>query len=249
MEDSQQGLTATQVRAAGIEDWRQILGQIKARFRTGDFATGLALVNTIGEAAEAANHHPDITLTYTDVIVALRSHDVHGITGRDIELARQISRQAAELGIETDVSGLTQVELGLDTVAGHHLAPFYAALLGAELDQDEPIDASGQVPTCGGRNRPRKTHGGLSPSSRSRSGGTSTCGSRTTTVSVVCALCSRPAADWSAMPPRLPTGSSRTPTATDPASAHPPDAEPPCVLARQRTHPTIHLDVPQTVTR
>lgn len=147
MEDSQQGLTATQVRAAGIEDWRQILGQIKARFRTGDFATGLALVNTIGEAAEAANHHPDITLTYTDVIVALRSHDVHGITGRDIELARQISRQAAELGIETDVSGLTQVELGLDTVAGHHLAPFYAALLGAELDQDEPIDASGQVPT------------------------------------------------------------------------------------------------------
>lgn len=64
MEDSQQGLTATQVRAAGIEDWRQILGQIKARFRTGDFATGLALVNTIGEAAEAANpsprHHPHL---------------------------------------------------------------------------------------------------------------------------------------------------------------------------------------------
>ena len=147
MDDPQQGLTATQVRKAGIEDWRQILGQIKARFRTGNFATGLALVNTIGEAAEAANHHPDITLTYTDVIVALRSHDVHGITDRDIELARQISRQAAELGIETDISGLTQLELGLDTTAGQHLAPFYAALLGAELDQDEPTDAGGQVPT------------------------------------------------------------------------------------------------------
>ncbi|MEP7035454.1 MAG: 4a-hydroxytetrahydrobiopterin dehydratase [Actinomycetota bacterium] len=147
MVDPQQALTATQVREAGIEDWRQILGQIKARFRTGDFATGLALVNTIGKAAEAANHHPDITLTYTDVIVALSSHDVHGITDRDIELARQISRQAAELGIETDISGLTQLELGLDTTAGHQLAPFYAALLGSELDKDEPTDASGQVPT------------------------------------------------------------------------------------------------------
>ena len=147
MGDPQQGLTAAQVREAGIEDWRQILGQIKARFRTGDFATGLALVNAIGEAAEAADHHPDITLTFTDVIVALRSHDVNGITDRDIDLARQISRQAADLGIETDISGLTQLELGLDTVAGHQVAPFYAALLGAELDQDEPVDASGQVPT------------------------------------------------------------------------------------------------------
>ena len=147
MDDPQRTLTEIQVREAGIVDWRQILGRIKARFRTGDFATGLALVNMIGAAAEAANHHPDLTLTYTDVIVALSSHDVHGITDRDIDLARQISRRAAELGIEADVSGLTQLELGLDTVAGQRLGPFYAALLGADLERGEPVDASGQVPT------------------------------------------------------------------------------------------------------
>lgn len=147
MDDPQRKLTAMEVREAGIEDWRQILGRIKARFRTGDFATGLTLVNMIGKAAEAANHHPDITLTYADVIVAVHSHDVHGITDRDINLARHISRAAAELGIETDVSDLTQLELGLDTGAGQHLAPFYAALLGSELDRGEPVDASGQVPT------------------------------------------------------------------------------------------------------
>ncbi len=147
MADQQQTLTSTQVREAGIDDWRQVLGRIKARFRTGDFATGLALVNRIGAAAEAANHHPDITLTYTDVIVALSSHDQHGITRRDLDLARQISASAAELRIKADVSGLTQLELGLDTALGEQVAPFYAALLGAQIVRGEPVDSTGQVPT------------------------------------------------------------------------------------------------------
>ncbi|WP_375476475.1 4a-hydroxytetrahydrobiopterin dehydratase [uncultured Jatrophihabitans sp.] len=156
MTDQQQTLTAVQVREAGIDEWRQILGRIKARFHTGDFATGLALVNKIGAAAEVANHHPDVTLTYTDVIVTLSSHDVHGITSRDVELAQQISGHAAELGVEADVAGLTQLELGLDTAVGEHLAPFYAALFGAEVVRGEPVDASGQVPTVWWQN-PQET--------------------------------------------------------------------------------------------
>lgn len=143
----QDRLGEAQVREAGIDDWRQILGTIRARFRTGDFATGLALVNRIGEAAEAANHHPDVTLTFPEVIVTLSSHDVGGITSRDIDLARRISGIASQMGIETDVSGLTQLELGLDTAAGDRLGPFYAALLGGKLDNGEPVDPSGQVPT------------------------------------------------------------------------------------------------------
>lgn len=147
MTDPRERLSATQVREADLGDWRQILGRIKARFRTGDFATGLALVNRIGEAAEAADHHPDVVLTYGEVIVTLSSHDVRGITSRDLDLARQISRAAADLGVGADVSGLTQLELGLDTALGDRLAPFYAALLGGEVVEGEPVDASGQVPT------------------------------------------------------------------------------------------------------
>jgi 4a-hydroxytetrahydrobiopterin dehydratase len=147
MSDRSEKLSATQVREANLADWRQILGRIKARFRTGDFATGLALVNKIGAAAETADHHPDIQLTYSDVIVALSSHDVRGITTRDLDLARQISRHAAELGIRSAAAGLTQVELGLDTAVGVQLAPFYAALLGGEVEDGEPVDPSGQVPT------------------------------------------------------------------------------------------------------
>lgn len=147
MTEPRETLSATQVRDAGLADWRQILGRIKARFRTGDFRTGLALVNKIGAAAEAANHHPDIQLTYRDVIVTLSSHDVGGLTSRDLDLARQISGHAAELSVDSDASGLTQLELGLDTALGPQLAPFYAALLGGKVENGEPVDPSGQVPT------------------------------------------------------------------------------------------------------
>ena len=146
-DDPKQKLTADEVREApGLEDWRHLLTGIRARFRTGDFATGLALVDRIGAAAEEANHHPDISLTYPEVIVTLSSHDVGGITSRDLDLARQISGFAADLGAEADVSGLTQLEPGLDTSAPQPLGAFYAALLGGDVKNGEPVDPSGQVP-------------------------------------------------------------------------------------------------------
>ena len=147
MNEPREKLSAAQVRDAGLADWRQILGRIRARFRTGDFRTGLALVDRIGAEAEAANHHPDVQLTYSDVIVTLVSHDVGGITARDLDLARRISGHAAGLGIDADTGGLTQLELGLDTARGPQLAPFYAALLGSTVKDGEPVDPSGQVPT------------------------------------------------------------------------------------------------------
>jgi 4a-hydroxytetrahydrobiopterin dehydratase len=146
MSDPKQKLTAEQIREAGLDDWRHLLTGIRARFRTGDFATGLALVDRIGAAAEEAGHHPDISLTYPEVIVTLSSHDVGGITSRDLDLARQISGFAADLGAEADVSGLTQLEPGLDTSAPERLGAFYAALLGGDVENGEPVDPSGQVP-------------------------------------------------------------------------------------------------------
>ncbi|GAA5123224.1 hypothetical protein GCM10023339_42750 [Alloalcanivorax gelatiniphagus] len=144
--DPKARLTHDEILAAGLDDWRKVLNRLKARFRTGDFATGVALVDRIGAAADEADHHPDVSLTYPEVIVTLSSHDVRGITSRDIDLARRISAFAAELGAEADVSGLTEVEPGLDTAAPERLGGFYAALLGGDLADGEPVDPSGQVP-------------------------------------------------------------------------------------------------------
>ncbi len=89
----------SQVRAEGLEGWRVEDGALRARFRTKRFATGLRLVNRIGEAAEEANHHPDLDLRYPHVDVTLASHDVGGLTARDVRMARTISALAAGEGV------------------------------------------------------------------------------------------------------------------------------------------------------
>jgi 4a-hydroxytetrahydrobiopterin dehydratase len=146
--DPRRKLTSQEVReASGLDDWRHLAGGIRARFRTGDFATGLALVDRIGVAAEEADHHPDILLTYPAVTVTLVSHDVGGITTRDLDLARRISGFAAQAGVTADTSGLTEVEPALDATAPERLGAFYAALLGGELDDSgDWVDPTDQAP-------------------------------------------------------------------------------------------------------
>lgn len=102
MQDPAQRLSASDIDDAGLTDWRHADDTLMARFRTGSFATGLQLVERIGASAEAVNHHPDVLLTYPAVTVTLTSHDVGGITIRDLRLARTISEHAADMGLVAD---------------------------------------------------------------------------------------------------------------------------------------------------
>ena len=77
-----------------------------AYFATGSFRAGVALVDAIGALADAANHHPDVDLRYPSVVVWLSTHDVGGLSSRDVELARQISAAARELGVTADPAKL-----------------------------------------------------------------------------------------------------------------------------------------------
>ncbi|MVA77476.1 4a-hydroxytetrahydrobiopterin dehydratase [Auraticoccus sp. F435] len=123
-------LTGQQVADAGLDDWRQLWTRLHARFETGDFATGLALVDAIGAAAEELGHHPDVDLRYGHVDVRLLSHDVQGLTGRDVRLARRISELAADAGVRAAPQDLTFVEIGLDTADAAQVRPFWQAVLG-----------------------------------------------------------------------------------------------------------------------
>jgi len=53
-------------------------------------------VNRIARLAEAANHHPDITINYNKVTLALTSHDSGGITERDLALAGRINSSGGD---------------------------------------------------------------------------------------------------------------------------------------------------------
>ena len=63
---------------------------LRRRFAFPDFAASLAFVNAVGELAEAADHHPDITFGWGYAEFALTTHDRGGITDVDVALARQI---------------------------------------------------------------------------------------------------------------------------------------------------------------
>ena len=57
-----------------------------------DFATALAFVNRVAALAEAADHHPDIFLTWGKVRITLYTHTANGLTHRDYDLAAGIDR-------------------------------------------------------------------------------------------------------------------------------------------------------------
>ena len=146
-------LTSTQIFDAGLEDFRQLAGPIRARYRTDGFAAGLAFVNCVGEviaeAADGSNRSPDVSLSDSHVTITLSSHDVGGVTGRDVAVGRRISAVAAEMGLESDTASLMQVEYALDTDSGERVAGFYSALLGAQTSDVHSggglVDPTGQV--------------------------------------------------------------------------------------------------------
>ncbi|MFT4082736.1 MAG: 4a-hydroxytetrahydrobiopterin dehydratase [Nocardioides sp.] len=84
----------------GVQDWRAGADAASAVFATGSFAAGVRFVTVIGDLAESADHHPDVDLRYPSVTVHLSTHEVGGLSERDVALARQISAAARDLGIE-----------------------------------------------------------------------------------------------------------------------------------------------------
>jgi 4a-hydroxytetrahydrobiopterin dehydratase len=56
----------------------------------------MAFVNRVAEAAEAANHHPDILVHgWNKVRLTLSTHSEGGITGNDLEMARRVDSAAS----------------------------------------------------------------------------------------------------------------------------------------------------------
>jgi 4a-hydroxytetrahydrobiopterin dehydratase len=65
-------------------------GWIRRKYKTSGWKGTLMVVNTIGHLAEAAFHHPDLTVSYAFLIVKLKNHAAKGITDKDFALARKI---------------------------------------------------------------------------------------------------------------------------------------------------------------
>ncbi|HPX87880.1 MAG TPA: 4a-hydroxytetrahydrobiopterin dehydratase [Methylophilaceae bacterium] len=75
-----------------LPHWYLENGWIRRKYKTSGWKATLMVVNTIGHLAEAAWHHPDLTVSYAFVIVKLCTHDAKGITDKDFALAQKIEQ-------------------------------------------------------------------------------------------------------------------------------------------------------------
>ncbi|MGH2356534.1 MAG: 4a-hydroxytetrahydrobiopterin dehydratase [Candidatus Limnocylindria bacterium] len=76
---------------ARLPDWHREDDTIQRTVKLGGFMAAIAFVNAVADAAEAANHHPDITIHgYSRVTLTLTTHAAKGLTWRDLDLAGQI---------------------------------------------------------------------------------------------------------------------------------------------------------------
>lgn len=80
------------------------LGRLPGWSRRGDalvksyqfptFLAGIDFVTRVAQAAERADHHPDLDIRYTKVVCTLSTHSAGGITELDLQLAGEIERLA-----------------------------------------------------------------------------------------------------------------------------------------------------------
>ena len=79
-----------QLAEHGLAGWYLEDGWLRRKYTTDGWPTTLMLVNAVGYLAEAAYHHPDLSVTWGKVWVKLKTHSAGGITDKDFALAKQI---------------------------------------------------------------------------------------------------------------------------------------------------------------
>ncbi|MBI2890760.1 MAG: 4a-hydroxytetrahydrobiopterin dehydratase [Nitrospirae bacterium] len=77
--------------------WKHRPNEIHRTYKFATFLKAIDFVNRIAEHSESVDHHPDITIRYTSVSVALSTHSERGVTDKDLAWADATDRICAEL--------------------------------------------------------------------------------------------------------------------------------------------------------
>jgi 4a-hydroxytetrahydrobiopterin dehydratase len=89
-------LSADEVATAltGLTGWSGGTDEISRTVQAPSFPAAIRLVVEVAQAAEDANHHPDIDIRWRKVTFRLSTHSAGGVTGNDTTLARRIDELA-----------------------------------------------------------------------------------------------------------------------------------------------------------
>ncbi|MEK6684408.1 MAG: 4a-hydroxytetrahydrobiopterin dehydratase [Nitrospirota bacterium] len=88
--------TEIQQRMKELSGWQWADNAIRKQYVFESFMPAIQFVNRVAELAEAADHHPDITINYRKVMMALSTHSAGGLTQKDFSLAEGIEGVVAE---------------------------------------------------------------------------------------------------------------------------------------------------------
>lgn len=77
---------------SAIQDWRLINNTINKKFYFDDFNKAFGFMTRSALYIEKFNHHPNWKNTFNIVEVSLTTHDVGGITKKDIQLAKILNK-------------------------------------------------------------------------------------------------------------------------------------------------------------
>ena len=81
-----------------VPDWRREGDWLVRTIRCDTFRAAVALVSRVADAAEAADHHPDIEIKWRQVTLRLTTKASHGLTAKDVAMAATIDRLAGPRG-------------------------------------------------------------------------------------------------------------------------------------------------------
>ncbi|MDE2167038.1 MAG: 4a-hydroxytetrahydrobiopterin dehydratase [Alphaproteobacteria bacterium] len=78
----------------GLAGWTEAAGRdaIKKSFQFRTFAEAWGFMSKVALAAEKMDHHPEWFNVYNKVEITLSTHDVGGLSRRDVDLAKVIDK-------------------------------------------------------------------------------------------------------------------------------------------------------------
>jgi 4a-hydroxytetrahydrobiopterin dehydratase len=82
---------------ADLGSWTVESGKLHREYRFGNFVQAFGFMVQVALLAERSSHHPEWSNVYNRVVVDLTTHEAQGITQKDLDLAREMEKIAAQI--------------------------------------------------------------------------------------------------------------------------------------------------------
>ncbi|WP_415973467.1 4a-hydroxytetrahydrobiopterin dehydratase [Rhodococcus sp. 077-4] len=88
-------LTDRDIEDAQLADWTVVEKSLTRTVELASFRAAIEVVNRVADAAEEADHHPDIDIRWRTLTFTLSTHSAGGLTRKDVDVARRIDELIA----------------------------------------------------------------------------------------------------------------------------------------------------------